>query len=1054
MAATSRSDDDELRIATCLKGLFDDEIIQILQRIETSDVLDVEDEMTERYDKDELRSIRKKMFNLAKEKVINDVGDNTYESPLDDAKTDDLGDQSQAYIKCVSQWEAVNRRAKHTLASDTIHFLMFMSGRTTKFPTNLVSPASLDKVSLIEEPTSEELLIRLSNELDKSPGPVECNLVYRDACSERYSITLPLSDVSIPTTNQSDPCSTAYPPSLSSIDNSISCPVAPTDAINADALSETNPEHDSSADVDSATSSENEEDNTLSRLHESLQDDGSLNNNQCNNPGESRPIALGVSVHDSRTLDPPIRNDPAVRAQAAHATNDSPVTICVPLCDSDVGKYARTTSLIDLPIDKHRPIESPKAPYSRDSPPVSTNRCNVETPVKHRMTCPERDYSRIKPVLSNQIQTLPSPILFSEPPVVTSPVRSIDVPAVTPVEQGVEVKNDVPYIEPITDHVLTTYSSFPDTRTYSTDPPPCTLPPAHTPGCRGYCENCGFAILLWECYNSRNQHKESRTVQTSTDDLPEYIRMSDRQIKKEAREKPITRREFDEYVLRAERKMNGNTSRVDEIMGWKAMIQSHVDTLENSFVKSESLQIAQQKEICDRLETLRLMEVEKATNGNERTDTRGGARNTNAVQNQRTCPAPTIPYDSIWNIEPDNACKGALCSGYVTSGVEVNSSTPAPSRAVDRHEAMAGAKALARKGTMAPEPKPQRSQGVAFFTPRPTNSNSRPNPRGATSNASEHPDQSSKRASGPSGLRRSQGAPDKRVTQHAPVNRQSSPKQRADDRLVAGATQNPGANQARSNYDLSGLSNSWYDDDTDGSDDNITNGDGLVGVNGVNNPTAKQRTPSNLPGPTADGGVNGDCGGAKPLTKQRWDTNPYELPDPRIIQRREEQHQTRRNNNNVGELHGVDDECNDVSKESDKSFAEVAANMKWLPVLPKKRKRERSGMNPVPQLRGASTTSRMEIYVQGLDYSLCNSHAEFEEIVYAHCKAKGVTIVDACTIPKPRSRTEAGCKVTVRATDYEKLLNMSFWPEGTMVRKWVPKSRGGRRDQDGNGSPE
>ena len=1073
MATASRSDGEELRILTCLKGLFDDEIVQILQKIETTDILDVEDEMTERFDKDELRSLREKLFILAKEKLICDIENNTCENLPDDVTTGEPDDQSQSYAQCVGQWEAVNRRAKHTLASDSIHFLMFITGRTTKFPTKLVSPASLDKVSLVEEPTSEELLIRLSKELDKSPGPVECSLVYKDESSERYTISLPLSDGADPLvnhpvvstiTNSITPVTqAAVTPSINLIDNDVK------DNVFLDTSSETESAEDS------ASTSDNEYDSTLSRLHESLQDGGPIGNDS-GIPYESSAAVIDVTKND--TVVPRINPIQAVATQSAENTYED--DCCLPLPTANVGLNMTKNMNLDV-VDSQQTnvIEDMQATIQRvdkvavscDTSPASITLPNEHTPVLYHRPHTSRDYGRTEQDVSKPIRRPPSPVLFSEPIIHDDPDKSIDLPITTPVGQEIDRESGLPIPTPVDqdtpreavvpnnvptiDCQLNPSSSISGTTPRYAVQPPGVSPASTRTGCRGYCENCGLAILLWECYNSRNSHKPSRTIQTSTEDLEEHIEMSDRQNKREARDRPVTRREFEEYAQNVERRICGNTQRVDEVMGWKAMIQSHVDTLENSFVKSESIQIAQQKEICDKLEALRLMEVEKSTKANDRPtgkvsgDTRTSEPGPRIPQPQRTRPGPGQAYDSIWNIEPDENCNGALCKGYVNTEVRVPSSTPVPNRAVDRQAAMAGAKALARRGMMDPEQKPQRSQGVAFFTPRPAATHSRPKPRGDDNNMNDRSEQPTKGASGPSGLRRATGDAGKGVLPAPIPTRQPSTKQRTTESTRGTSKPNNGPTPGRSSFDLSGMTNSWYDKDSDGAGNGDTCSNELVDDNGISNPAAKQRKPRNDADPPRNGRTS-DSNGAR----QRWDDNPYELPDPSIIRRREEEVQARRNNNNNGELYDVEGDRHDSSKEEDRSFADVAANMKWLPVLPKKRKRERSGNKPIPQLRGVSTTSRMEIYVQGLDYSLCNSHAEFEEIVYAHCRSKGVTIVDACTIPKQKSRTEAGCKVTVRASDYQRLLDMSFWPDGSTVRKWVPKSRGGRRDQDGHNISE
>ena len=67
-----------------------------------------------------------------------------------------------------------------------------------------------------------------------------------------------------------------------------------------------------------------------------------------------------------------------------------------------------------------------------------------------------------------------------------------------------------------------------------------------------------------------------------------------------------------------------------------------------------------------------------------------------------------------------------------------------------------------------------------------------------------------------------------------------------------------------------------------------------------------------------------------------------------------------------------------------------------------------------------------DIYVQELDYTMCNSKEDLEAIVLEHCRVRGVKAFDLNTIPVKNTRVKARCKVTVLSGDYEELLDDDF----------------------------
>ena len=142
-----------------------------------------------------------------------------------------------------------------------------------------------------------------------------------------------------------------------------------------------------------------------------------------------------------------------------------------------------------------------------------------------------------------------------------------------------------------------------------------------------------------------------------------------------------------------------------------------------------------------------------------------------------------------------------------------------------------------------------------------------------------------------------------------------------------------------------------------------------------------------------------------------------------------------------------------IDLEDDVSYATVAAKDRWHTATGGKRKRGKTPPMSMPILRSAPSTRKRELYVQELDYSTCRCQEDLEDIVYYHCKTRSMKPIDLCTIPVKKSRTVAGCKVTVLEKDYARASQESFWPAGCTVRDWVNKPKDQRQSStDGQDS--
>ena len=112
----------------------------------------------------------------------------------------------------------------------------------------------------------------------------------------------------------------------------------------------------------------------------------------------------------------------------------------------------------------------------------------------------------------------------------------------------------------------------------------------------------------------------------------------------------------------------------------------------------------------------------------------------------------------------------------------------------------------------------------------------------------------------------------------------------------------------------------------------------------------------------------------------------------------------------------------------------------------KKRKRERSG--PCRPLKGAQQGEFREVYVKHLAYKRGDAYIEVEDMVRFHCKENGVRVNYAKAIPYDPEEEEIGCKITIKASDAEVVLDNDFWPDNIAARPWYFKPRNNNRQNE------
>ena len=143
---------------------------------------------------------------------------------------------------------------------------------------------------------------------------------------------------------------------------------------------------------------------------------------------------------------------------------------------------------------------------------------------------------------------------------------------------------------------------------------------------------------------------------------------------------------------------------------------------------------------------------------------------------------------------------------------------------------------------------------------------------------------------------------------------------------------------------------------------------------------------------------------------------------------------------------------------TDNSYAGVAGEGDWSPPV-RSNKRKWEMRDKKPPLKGVDQQPHREIYVQGISTDGFKSKEEVVTMVRDYCRFEGVIPGQAVVIPVKDDDTQTGCKVTVRASDANKLMTDDFWPNGIFARPWRPKPKGNdnakeKRDNNENDQPK
>ena len=132
----------------------------------------------------------------------------------------------------------------------------------------------------------------------------------------------------------------------------------------------------------------------------------------------------------------------------------------------------------------------------------------------------------------------------------------------------------------------------------------------------------------------------------------------------------------------------------------------------------------------------------------------------------------------------------------------------------------------------------------------------------------------------------------------------------------------------------------------------------------------------------------------------------------------------------------------------DTSYSDAVENGVWNRAGGKKKKKPRFTKGNIPELQSSAEVPFREVYVQELNCANCACNEDFELMVMEYCRKRSLNAVDACKIPIKNCRVKSGVKLTVHEADYEKAMDVVFWPRGSRVRPWNQKPKNESNDDD------
>ena len=182
--------DEEVPDYSEVLGRLDPRAERILTRIDASSRTDIEREITDAFDKEALRNLREKVFELVRDKAARCLLQPSAGGIFGKAFVIDPQDDPRDAKTFVDQWEPVPRRAEHKFASDITEYIAFVTGIDRVLPVKLIRGSSLDKGVVEEEVPKDCLDSQLVDDIAQSTTPVDVEVIDSSAGTETHVVTI------------------------------------------------------------------------------------------------------------------------------------------------------------------------------------------------------------------------------------------------------------------------------------------------------------------------------------------------------------------------------------------------------------------------------------------------------------------------------------------------------------------------------------------------------------------------------------------------------------------------------------------------------------------------------------------------------------------------------------------------------------------------------------------------------------------------------------------------------------------------------------------------
>ena len=198
MAAAFKLHDNAPEDLSCVCGLVAPEVEGILLATKDQDRRTLEKELVSECDKQVLLEAREKIFELAKEKVLRCMDDETVTRVFGDAFKDETHDRAKTLKSFIDKWRLTPRRVEHTISNDVMELLYFVLGEDAVFPGKIVRETSLNKGILEDDHDSRSLSEKFRQDVEKDGNKATVEVLENTPGGQLCRVNIDVTDTSVP----------------------------------------------------------------------------------------------------------------------------------------------------------------------------------------------------------------------------------------------------------------------------------------------------------------------------------------------------------------------------------------------------------------------------------------------------------------------------------------------------------------------------------------------------------------------------------------------------------------------------------------------------------------------------------------------------------------------------------------------------------------------------------------------------------------------------------------------------------------------------------------